>query len=128
MIGSPQARLRHKLIAGIAEQAAVLKADMAGEPFTKRAWRSVVDTETGERVRKEVPVRVRRWFWVDGSNGKAFFQLRYRNKPLELKKGQPTIETANTDELVTVMDQLMRALVEGECDKLLSEIVLKNTE
>ena len=31
---------------------------------------------TEKRIRKEVPVRVRRWYWIDGSTGKAYFQLR----------------------------------------------------
>ncbi|MCR9071828.1 MAG: hypothetical protein NXI18_08920 [Alphaproteobacteria bacterium] len=121
MIASPQARLRHKLMSAIEEQAAVLKADMDGEPFTKRALRSFVDPQTGERIRKEVPVRVRRWFWVDGTNGKCFLQIRYGNKPLELAKGKATIEVANTNELLKVMDQLRTAVADGELDDVLQK-------
>lgn len=121
MIASPQARLRHKLLSAIEEQTAVLKADMAGEPFTKRAVRSLVDPQTGERIRKEVPVRVRRWFWVDGTTGKAFVQIRYGNRSLELAKGKATIEAANTDELLKVMDQLWSAVADGELDDVLQK-------
>lgn len=121
MIVSPEALLRHKLLGKLDEQIAIAKADQAGEPFIKRGIRSVVDPETGERVRREVPVRVRRWFWVDGTNSKAFVQIRYGNRPLELAKGKATIEVANTEELLKVMDQLRSAVADGELDEVLQK-------
>jgi hypothetical protein len=52
-------------------------------------------------VKREVPVQLRRWWWIDASNGKTYIQLRYGNKPLDLAKGKPTIELKNVDELVS---------------------------
>jgi hypothetical protein len=82
------------------------------------AFRWITDTETGESVRKEVPVRFNRWHWKEES-GKVFIQLRYGNKPLELKKGKPTIEVAGEDELLPMLRGLREAIVEGEFDTVL---------
>jgi hypothetical protein len=65
----------------------------------KRASRFVTDQETGERVKREVPVQFRRWWWTDASNGKTYIQLRYGNKPLDLAKDKPTIELKNVDDV-----------------------------
>ena len=87
-VASPEIRVRGKMLEGLDVQIAAAEAQANGETYIKRARRWITDTETGERVRKEVPVRFNRWHWRDES-GKVFIQLRYGNKPLELKKGKP---------------------------------------
>jgi hypothetical protein len=118
---SPLARLRGKMIAGIEEQIAILAADQKGEQHIKRAMRWAEDPQTGERVRREVPIRVRRWYWRDATTGKAFVQLRYGNKPIELQKGKPTVEVANGDQLAATLNTILDAVKAGELDKVLEE-------
>ena len=67
------------------------KAMLNGETFIRRAMRWVDDPETGERVRKEVPVRYRPWFWKD-EQGKHMLEVRYGNRRLELKPKKSTVE------------------------------------
>jgi hypothetical protein len=119
MIASPEARLRHKLLGTLEEQIAAATADKNGEPYVKQASRFVTDQETGERVKREVPVQFRRWWWTDASNGKTFIQLRYGNKPLELAKGKATIELKNIDDLVPTFEQIHKAVADGEFDAML---------
>ncbi len=117
-VASPEIRVRGKMLEGLDVQIAAAAAQANGETYIKRANRWITDTETGERVRKEVPVRFNRWHWKDES-GKVFIQLRYGNKPLELKKGKPTIELAGEGELLPTLRGLREAILEGEFDAVL---------
>jgi len=85
----------------------------------KRASRFVTDQETGERVKCDVPVQFRRWWWTDARNGKTYIQLRYGNKPLDLAKDKLTIELKNMADLVTTLEQIHKAVADGELDTIL---------
>jgi len=65
MLTSPEAKLRGKMLEALDLQMEAAKAMLNGETYIRRAMRWVKDPETGERVRKEVPVRSRPWFWKD---------------------------------------------------------------
>jgi hypothetical protein len=119
MIASPEARLRHKLLGALEEQIAAATADKNGETYEKRTSRFVTDLESGERVKRDVPVQIRRWWWTDASNGKSYIQLRYGNKPLDLAKGKATIELKSVDELVPTLEQIHKAVADGELDAVL---------
>ena len=119
MIASPEAKLRHKLLSTIEEQIAAATADKNGEPFEKRAERFVTDAETGERVKRNVPVRFKRWYWTDASNGKAYLQIRYGNKALEMAKDKPTIELKTEAERIPALEQIHKAVADGELDAIL---------
>ena len=56
MLTSPEARLRGKMLEALDLQMEAAKAMLNGETYIRRAMRWVDDPETGERVRKEVPV------------------------------------------------------------------------
>lgn len=85
----------------------------------KRASRFVTDQETGERVKRDVPVQFCRWWWTDARNGKTYIQLRYGNKPLDLAKDKLTIELKNMADLVTTLEQIHKAVADGELDAIL---------
>ncbi len=57
MLASPEAKLRGKMLEALDLQMEAAKATLNGETYIRRAMRWVDDPETGERVRKEVPVR-----------------------------------------------------------------------
>ena len=119
MIASPEARLRHKMLEALEDQLAAANADKNNEQYVKRASRFVTDQETGERVKRDVPVQFRRWWWTDASNGKTYIQLRYGNKALDLAKDKPTIELKNVHELVPTLEQIHKAVADGELDTVL---------
>ncbi len=56
MLTSPEIKLRGKMLGALGLQIEAAKARLNGETFIRRAMRWADDPETGERVRKEVPV------------------------------------------------------------------------
>ena len=117
---SPEGRLRQKLLAAIDLQISAAQAEANGEEFVRQAMRWITNKETGEKVRKEVPIRMRRWWWNDDT-GKVMLEVRYGNKPLELQPGKPTIEIGEQDNLLPVLSTLRQGIVAGELDKLLMD-------
>lgn len=117
-VASPEARVRGKMLEALDIQIAAADAQANGETYIHRAKRWINDPESGDRVRKEVPVRFIRWHWTDQS-GKVFIQLRYGNKPLDLKKGKQTIEIANEGQLLSTLKELRQAISDGEFDTVL---------
>ncbi|MGF1456272.1 MAG: DUF6641 family protein [Alphaproteobacteria bacterium] len=118
---SPEARVRQKLLDAILDQIAVAEADQRGEQFIKRGMRFVQDPETGERVKREVPVRLRRW-WFRDENGQLFLEVRYGNKRVPIRQGKTAIEVGSADNLVPALELLREAVSSGELDKPLMEI------
>ncbi len=72
MLTSPEAKLRGNSLRPSAYKSKRLRPCSTARPITRRAMRWVDNPETGERVRKEVPVRSRTWFWKDeqGTGGR----------------------------------------------------------
>ena len=120
MLTSPEAKLRGKMLKVLGLQIEAAKANLNGETFIRRAMRWVDDPETGERVRKEVPVRFRPWFWKD-EQGNYMLEVRYGNRRLELKPKKSTIEVGEAEKLIPTLETLREAVNAGELDKLLKE-------
>ncbi len=119
-VTSPEARLRGKMLEGIDLQIAAAKAMLNGETFIRRAPRWIEDPDTGERVRKDMPVRFRPWYWKD-EQGSYMLEVRYANKRIELKPKKTAIEVGKPEHLVPTLEVLRDAVNAGELDKLLKE-------
>ena len=65
MLTSPEAKLRGKMLETLDLQIAAATAMLADETYVLQVMRWVTDPESGERTRKEVPVRFRQWYWKD---------------------------------------------------------------
>ncbi len=63
--GSPEARLRRKMLDALEMQQKAAEAKQNGETFVRLETRWVTDEETGERRGKEAPVRFKPWWWND---------------------------------------------------------------
>ncbi len=120
MLTSPEIKLRGKMLGALDLQIEAAKANLNGETFIRRAMRRVDDPETGERVRKEVPVRFRTWFWKD-EQGNTMLEVRYGNKRLELNPKKSTVEVGEAEKLIPTLETLREAVNAGELDKLLKE-------
>ncbi len=120
MLTSPEAKLRGKMLETLDLQIKAAKANLNGETFIRRAMRWVDDPETGERVRKEVSVRFRTWYWKD-EQGNYMLEVRYGNRRLELKPKKSTIEVGEAEKLIPTLETLREAVNAGELDKLLKE-------
>ncbi len=84
----------------------------------KLTSRYTTNEETGERVKKEVPMPVRRWWWKDVS-GNVVLNVRYGNRRVELKPGKTAIEVGETEQLVPALTMLADAVKAGELDEVL---------
>ncbi len=116
-VTSPEARLRSNMAEGIDLQIAAAKAMLNGETFIRRAPRWIDDPETGERVRKDMPVRFLPWYWKD-EQGSYMLEVRYANKRIELKPKKTAIEVGEPDHLVPTLEVLRDAVNAGELDKV----------
>ena len=80
-----------------------------------RRLRSVRDLTTGERTVREMPVRIKAWWWT-GEKGETLLSIFYGSKTLELAKGRTAIEVANPAELITTLDIVIQAVQNAELD------------
>lgn len=106
---------RNKLLGKLTEQRQLAAALEQGQHYTPKRLRSMIDTETGTRVVKEVAVRIKPWFWT-GEKGETLLAINYGSKQIELLKGKTAIDVGDTANLVTVLDTVITAVKSGELD------------
>jgi hypothetical protein len=86
-----------------------------GQHYTPKRLRSMIDTETGTRVVKEVAVRIKPWFWT-GEKGETLLAINYGSKQIEILKGKTAIDVGDPANLVSVLDTVITAVKNGELD------------
>jgi len=106
---------RNKLINKLTDQRELAIAVIEGRNFTPQRLRTVVDRTTGERTVREMPVRIKAWWWT-GEKNETLLSIFYGSKTLELNKGKSAIELASVKELPAVFDTLINATLNSELD------------
>lgn len=106
---------RNKLSKKLWEQIKLAEAEASGTEFTVRKLKTVRDAD-GTSKTIEVPKRVKPW-WFNSDQGKICLAVKYGSRVLELKKGLPAIEVANTQELVNTLEVVKQAVDQGELDR-----------
>ena len=106
---------RNKLLNKLGEQRALAAALAAGQQYTPRRLRSFKDADTGARVVKEIPVRIKPWFWT-GERGEVLLCVNYGSRQIELQKGKTAVEVGTSDKLLSVLDTMIAAVQNGELD------------
>ena len=106
---------RNKLLQKLKEQRELASAFASGQTYMPRRLRSVRDLTTGERTVREMPVRIKAWWWT-GEKGETLLSIFYGSKTLELAKGRTAIEVANPAELITTLDIVIQAVQNAELD------------
>ena len=112
---------------GIKEQRELAAAFASGQTYMPRRLRSVRDLTTGERTVREMPVRIKAWWWT-GEKGETLLSIFYGSKTLELAKGRTAIEVANPAELITTLDIVIQAVQNAELDAQIDAASLKLRE
>ncbi len=112
---TPVQQRRNKLAKRLWEQIEMAKAQQAGTQFAPVKFRSYTDKESGVRKQIETSKRVKQW-WFTADNGKLALSVRYGTRVLELAKGKYAVEVASTAELVTVLETVKTAALDGELD------------
>lgn len=106
---------RNKLVQKLTEQRELAAALEQGQHYAPKRLRSLRDAETGTRLVKEVPVRIKPWFWT-GEKGECLLAINYGSKQIELQKGKTAIDVGSADNLVTVLEAVITAVKNGELD------------
>ena len=112
---TPVVKRRNKLSNQLWEQIELTRAAAEGRTFAPVKLRNVVNKATGERTRIEAAKRVKQW-WFVADSGRVCVQVRYGTRVLELAKGKNSIEVANGDELLSVLETVKSAVEAGELD------------
>ena len=120
-IAAPEVRRRAKLLTHIERQIKAAEAAIKGEYYAFTAFRYVTDPQTGERTRKGVSVKVRRWWWKDIA-GKYFLCIKYGSKKLEFAKGKFAIEVGEQKNLIPIFEQMAEAVKAGELDDIIAGV------
>jgi len=112
---TPIVQRRNKLSSQLWEQIELARASADGRTYAPIKLRNVVNKVTGERTRIEAPKRVQQW-WFIAETGRVCLQVRYGTRVLELAKGKNSIEVANGNELLSVLETVKRCVEAGELD------------
>ena len=115
----PHIALRQKLIQAVDQQIAGATAEISGQTYSKKVERFITDPTTGERTKAKVDGKFRRWWWTNEA-GKVLLEIRYANKPLEIKPNKRVIEIGTIDHLIPTLERVKVAVNGGELDKALN--------
>lgn len=116
---TPVERGREKLIENLALQRKFAKATITGTVFELSKHFVMRTNGVGVRVRVEVPRRVRKGWFEDGSRTTHFI-MQYGGRPLEIAKGKTAIEVGPLLKLPTLIDSLIVAVRAGELDSAIA--------
>ena len=112
---APIVQRRNKLSNQLFQQIELARCLSEGKTYAPMRLRNIRDKHTGERRTVEAVKRVRQW-WFVSDTGKVCLQVRYGTRVLELAKGKNSIEVANGDELLSVLETVKRCVEAGELD------------
>ena len=111
---------REKLCKKLDEQINLAVAVSEGNTYTVKRQRNIKDKESGLTTTVEVNKRVRQWWFVNRDTNKVALQLRYGTKVIEFAKGKNAIEVSSGEELITTLQKLRTATMNGELDECIN--------
>ena len=117
---TPTGRFRRRMAEALDLQIDIAKADGAGTEFrrTRQRW---IKTEAGGKELREVPVRLKRWWWKDDA-GTTYLALRHGAKLLEIAPGKRAIEVGAIEDLPQKLSILRAAVRAGELDTCIASM------
>lgn len=115
---------RNKLAKRVWEQIELAKAQAQGTQYTPIKFRTITDSETGARKQIETTKRVKQW-WFTADNGKLALSMRYGTKVLELAPKKFAVEIATSKDLVTTLELIKGAVLNGELDNAIDSAAVK---
>ena len=111
---------REKLCKKLDEQINLAVAVSEGNTYTVKRLRIIKDKDSGLTTTVEVNKRVRQWWFVNRDTNKVALQLRYGTKVIEFAKGKNAIEVNSGEELITTLQKLRTATMNGELDECIN--------
>jgi len=118
----PVMTARARLMGNLGEQLKAAEAMVEGTEYRVKRQRWEINEETGEKVRKEIELPLRKWYWRDAL-GQVRFCLKVGNKRLALKGDDTNIVVGDDTALPEIIQVCMKAVETGELDKAIDKIV-----
>ena len=115
---------RNKLLQKLSEQRELALAQSEGRMYAPKRLRTVRDLETGQRMVREMPIRIKAWWWT-GEKNEILLSVFYGSKALELAKGKTAIEILDVKQLVPVIDTVITAAKNAELDVMIEAASVK---
>lgn len=112
---------RNKLLMRLRQQREMAEASLNGQPYLATRLRSVKDPQSGLTSIKQMPVRVKSWWWT-GDKGETLVAVRYGSKTLEIAKGKTAIQMSAETDLPGTLDAVIAAVENGELDTQLQAV------
>ena len=106
---------RNKLLMKLGEQRMLAAALEQGQHYAPTRLRTFKQADTGARIVKEVPVRIKPWFWT-GEKGETLMDVQDGSRQIELQKGKTAIDVGEAKNLCTVLETVIAATRNGELD------------
>jgi hypothetical protein len=92
-----------------------------GTTYQSTKFKNVVNAETGNKEYKQVPKKVRTWYWRNEA-GKINLVVRYGARVIELAKGKNSIELENEAAILPTLDLIKKAVEAGELDAAITAV------
>ena len=108
-------RRRQKLLKKLQEQKELALAFNEGRSYAPKRLRTVLDKDTGRKIVREIPVRIKAW-WFIGEKGETLLTIFYGSKTLEISKGKNAIDVGSEKALPEVLDIVIAAVQNNELD------------
>ena len=115
---------RNKLLQKLSEQRELALAQSEGRMYAPKRLRTVRDLETGQRMVRETPIRIKAWWWT-GEKNEILLSVFYGSRALELAKGKTAIEILDVKQLVPVIDTVITAAKNAELDVMIEAASVK---
>ncbi len=115
---TPHLALRRKMAAAIDEQIIGAKAELEGRHYSRSTVKVVKHADTGEQERRTVERSLRRWWWKTADG--VHLELKFANKPVKIGSNS-SIVVGDITNLVTIMETVKQAVVNGELDDALKQ-------
>ena len=112
---------RNKLLMRLRQQREMAEASLNGQPYLATRLRSVKDPQSGLTSIKQMPVRVKSWWWT-GDKGETLVAVRYGSKTLEIAKGKTAIQMSAETDRPGTLDAVIAAVENGELDTQLQAV------
>ena len=109
---------REKLSKMLDEQIAIATAYMNNTTYQATRKKKVRD-ESGNVQIVEVQKNVKTW-WFTNDN-KVALTVRYGNRAIEFSKGKNAIEISDAKNLLTTLEKIKQAVMEGQLDEQLTQ-------
>lgn len=120
--GDRNALLRTKMITGIEDMKKQVQADISGTETARTRTRYI--EENGQRVKREMPVRARRWFFQTPEDTWATV-VRYGTSTIDLGGGTTVEAGPQLADLIKVYDVIIEAVKAGELDAELKKAAVR---